>query len=236
MFGGIDQQLVDSTGRTSGGDDRGHRPPRRPYAADVQPAGAFSSWLDQLVAGQSSPQGTDVPCGTCTACCRSGYFIHVGADETRTLRRIPKALLVQAPGRPKGHMVMGYDEHGRCPMLVDDACSIYADRPQTCRGYDCRIFPAAGVSPEEDGQPLIAERSTQWEFETPTLRDRMQHAAVREAAVFLRTRGDVLPDGSVPHNATDLAVLAIKVHGAFVGRTEPDLDVLRDAVADGVRV
>ncbi|HET7720760.1 MAG TPA: YkgJ family cysteine cluster protein, partial [Acidimicrobiales bacterium] len=100
------------------------------------PAGRFSTWLVRI--------GVDVPCGTCTACCTSSQFVHIGPDERDTLSRIPKALLFPAPGQPKGHVVMGYDERGHCPMFVDGACSIYEHRPRTCRTYDCRVFPAAG--------------------------------------------------------------------------------------------
>jgi Fe-S-cluster containining protein len=104
----------------------------------------------------------EVPCGSCTACCRSSQFVHIAPDETRTLARIPAALLFPAPGQPKGHMVLGYDERGHCPMLVDDRCSIYTDRPRTCRTYDCRIFAATGVTPD---QPLVAEQVERWRFD-----------------------------------------------------------------------
>jgi uncharacterized protein len=79
-------------------------------AHDV-PAGRFSAWLGQI--------GADVPCGTCTACCTSSQFVHIEPDEAETLARIPRALLFPAPGRPKGHVLMGYDERGHCPMFVD---------------------------------------------------------------------------------------------------------------------
>ena len=51
---------------------------------------------------------------------------------------------------PKGNMLLGYDENGHCPMLIDDKCSIYEHRPITCRSYDCRIFPAAGIVAGDD--------------------------------------------------------------------------------------
>src|SRR5262249_61313433 len=98
----------------------------------------------------------------------------VRPDETRTLARIPKALLVPAPGLPKGHRVMGYDANGHCPMLVDNACSIYADRPQTCRTYDCRVFAATGIDPGD--KPLIRERADAWRFDYPTERDEAEQA------------------------------------------------------------
>ena len=88
--------------------------------------------------------GSEVPCDGCTACCTSSQFVHIGPDETDTLARIPRRLLFPAPRLPAGHVLMGYDENGHCPMLVDGACSIYEHRPRTCRTYDCRVFPAAG--------------------------------------------------------------------------------------------
>src|SRR5262249_23063586 len=128
------------------------KPSERIAAKDVTPAGDFSTWLAATRRALGSDADVDVPCGTCTAGCTASYFIHVRPDETRTLARIPKALLFPAPGLPKGHKVMGYGENGHCPMLVDNACSIYADRPQTCRTYDCRVFPASGIEP--DDKPL----------------------------------------------------------------------------------
>ena len=57
---------------------------------------------------------------------------------------------------------MGYDQDGCCPMLVDDACTIYASRPRTCRVYDCRLFAALGRV--NDDTPMIAARIRSWEF------------------------------------------------------------------------
>ena len=56
--------------------------------------------------------------------------------------------------------MLGHDERGHCPMLVDGACSIYDARPRTCRTYDCRVFAVSGIAP--DGQPDIAARVHRW--------------------------------------------------------------------------
>ena len=117
-----------------------------------------------------------VPCGACTACCTSSQFVHIEPDETETLAHVPAALRFPAPGLPKGHVVLGYDERGHCPMLVDGACSIYEHRPRTCRTYDCRVFAVTGVEPE--GQPAIAARVREWRFE---IDDRERWDAVRAA-------------------------------------------------------
>ncbi len=162
----------------------------------------------------------DVPCGECTACCRSSYFIHIAPDETAALRRIPAALRFPAPGRPKGHVLLGFDEDGRCPMLVDDRCSIYEDRPRTCRSFDCRVFAAAGLDPAEDGKPRIADRVRRWRFDVPTDADAGELAAVRAAAAFLRAHPESFPDGA-PGRASDLAAAALAVHRLFLAGATP---------------
>jgi len=121
----------------------------------------------------------DVPCGDCTACCRSSQFVHVDPDEADTLAHVPAALRFPAPGLRRGHVVLGYDDQGRCPMLGSGGCTIYEHRPRACRTYDCRVFAAAGVDPDA---PLIAERVRCWSFEYPADEDRAAHDAVRAAA------------------------------------------------------
>src|ERR1700722_153548 len=130
------------------------------------PAGNFFEWLRGAEASlRSGKGGTTVPCGTCTACCRSSMFIHIKPEEARTLRRIPKALLFPAPGLPKGNVLMGYNDKGHCPMLAGNRCSIYEDRPETCRNYDCRVFAATGVAADEQTQAEIAQRARAWVFQ-----------------------------------------------------------------------
>jgi uncharacterized protein len=178
------------------------------------PAGGFRSWLRQMQAALTGGAGSDVPCGTCNACCRAGYFIHVEADETDALARIPKQLLFPAPGQPKGNMLMGHDEHGRCPMLIDDACSIYAQRPRACRTYDCRVYGASGVVPEDSAAAAVRHRSLRWRFDYDDERDRVRHAALRAAAQFLRRHPECV--GGSTANATQLALSALKVHDVFL--------------------
>jgi hypothetical protein len=142
---------------------------------------------------------------------------------------------------PPGHVVMGYDERGHCPMLIDNECSIYEHRPTTCRTYDCRVFPAAGVEVDGD-QALIAQRARRWRFSFPTEADRIERDAVRAAVSFVREHRDVIPKERVPANPTQLAVLAIEIHGAFVRHEQetgqrsvaaPDAHVLRDQLLRG---
>lgn len=206
---------------------------------DDVPAGDFGPWLLQIGLAGQDRRGADVPCGDCTACCTSSQFVHVGPDERDTLARIPKRLLFPAPGRPKGHVLLGYDENGHCPMFVDGRCSIYEDRPRTCRTYDCRVFPATGLEPDSAEGMGISERSRRWRFGFPTRRDREMQAAVQAAAAFLRDNADRLPGGIVPRNPTQVAFLAIRIHEVFLDpEGEPDgapseiplLDVVEAAV------
>jgi hypothetical protein len=113
---------------------------------------------------------------------------------------------------------MGYDEHGHCPMLVDCGCSIYEHRPRTCRTYDCRIFAATGIELDEPEKRAIARRARQWRFEYPTDRDRVEQQAVRAAAQFVREDPDQLPGGAAPANATQHAVLAVRISATLARR------------------
>ena len=142
-------------------------------------AGEFSAWLDGFEGALRGEHGSVVPCDGCTACCRSSQFIHIEPDEADTIAHVPAELLVPAPGLPDGHVVMGYDEHGCCPMLVDDQCSIYEHRPRTCRTYDCRVFPATGIEPDPEVRPLLAARTRRWVFTYADEDARALHDALR---------------------------------------------------------
>jgi Fe-S-cluster containining protein len=204
---------------------------------DDLPAGRFSTWLGEIQGAIRGDRGSDVPCGGCTACCTASQFIHIGPDETATLAAIPAGLAFPAPGLPRGHVLLGYDQHGDCPMLVDNACSIYADRPRTCRTYDCRVFPATGIDAAEDGKGRIAERARRWRFDTPTDTDRTQQGAVRAAADFLAEHVDDLPPGTRPPTATARAVLALEIHDVFLrhegGDPTPLVELVQQVLGSG---
>jgi hypothetical protein len=188
-------------------------------------AGDFSAWLAGMVRALDGRADSDVPCAGCTACCTSSQFVHVGPDETDALAHIPVELQFPAPGRPHGHVVVGYDEHGHCPMLIAGACSIYEHRPRTCRTYDCRVFAAADVEPDDD-KPAIARRVRRWRFAFPDDGDRVAQRAVAAAAAFVRGRASGQPDALTAVNATQRAVLAVELHSAFLAVDEPEPDVL----------
>lgn len=194
----------------SGGDD-----------ATPVDAGSFVDWISNMRLAIRGESDADVPCGSCKACCTSSQFIHIAPDEDATLRRIPKALLFRAPGFPVGHLLLGFTNEGHCPMFVDNRCSIYEDRPRTCRTYDCRIFTATAVDASDDGRVDIARRTRAWQFTTDesgpvevTLR------AMKAAATFIRAHKTMIPPDLAPATATQLAVMAFAVHELFVAEND----------------
>lgn len=194
-----------------------------PIEEEELAAGAFSAWLVDMGRALRGEGQSDVPCGGCTGCCTSSQFIHIGPDELDTLAHIPTALLFPTPRRPRGHVLMGYDERGHCPMLIDGQCSIYDHRPKTCRTYDCRVFPASGLALDDDpDKAQIARRARRWRFDHPAELDSVEHAAVRAAARYLQQRRGDFGEGELPGNATQLAVLAIELHELFLGSADPD--------------
>jgi Fe-S-cluster containining protein len=203
-------------------------------------AGPFSSWLAATGRALAGDADASVPCDGCTACCTSSQFVHIAPDETDTLDHIPGELLFAAPGWPRGHVLMGYDEDGNCPMLHDGACSIYEHRPRTCRIYDCRVFAATGVELDDEAKVGIAQRAARWRFAFADDDDHAEHAAVRAAAAYVRDRRDAFPPDVSPRTATQRAVMAVGLHDAWLvvdaasGRrvvVEPAAAAVRDVVA-----
>jgi hypothetical protein len=197
------------------------------------PAGTFLLWLAAIRAAIREGQDSDVPCAGCTACCTSGQFVHIAPDETDTLAHIPGALLVPAPRQPPGHMVLGHDERGHCPMLIDGKCSIYQHRPRSCRTYDCRVFAATGVEVADD-MPQLGRRVRRWQFDHPTPADGVEHEAARAAGRYVEQRTDL-----ARLNPTQRAVLALEMQHHFLRReqptgpaevVDPDPDLLKEAV------
>jgi Fe-S-cluster containining protein len=217
---------------------RVHEVGRLPMTADDDDAGDFSTWVAEVRPAIRGERGIDVPCGSCTACCRSSQFVAIEPNEADTLAHIPEQLLFPAPQARRGVMVLGYDERGHCPMLVDDACSIYDHRPRACRTYDCRVFAAAGVIPED--KPDIARQVRGWRFGFGSAADRTRSDAVRAAAAFLADRPEVAPAGAGRVDASRRALMALEIHELFLQREEesgdltvvrPDANVVRAALA-----
>ena len=191
---------------------------------EALPAGDFSEWLRAMRSALAGGPGMQVACGECVGCCTSSYFIKVRPHEAAARQLIPSQHLIPSPGEP-GTLMMGYDDKGHCPMFGAGGCSIYANRPETCRTYDCRIFSAAGMK-AGDGRPVINERIARWRFEYSGTGLR-EHQAVMATASFLRQHVVRFPGGHIPSRPAEIAVLAVKAYPVFM--TEPASD--EDAAA-----
>ncbi len=198
-------------------------------------AGVFSVWLRDTEAALAEKREADVPCGPCNACCRTSHYIHVRPEDRRALKCLPRAYLSPAPDLPPGNLVLGFDQAGRCPMLVDGRCTIYADRPRACRTYDCRIYAAAGI---EADRPDIDAQARRWRFTFPAARDHEALDAVRAAVAFVRAHPEGFPSAAAHRQPLRVAVVAIAVHERFLERPQrpwrpPETDRRRvRAVAD----
>jgi hypothetical protein len=179
-------------------------------------AGSFRTWLNGARAVLRGGGAATVPCGDCVGCCTSSYFVHVRPEDTGARAVIPARLLVKAPGQPDGHFVVGFSNDGSCPMLNERSCSIYPQRPRTCRDYDCRIFAAAGIDAGGPDKAVINERVRAWTFIYDDDADRLAHLAVRTAAAFIGEHAASFPDRRGPSAPSDIAVLALKAYAVFL--------------------
>lgn len=208
-----------------------------PPSESVVAAGPFSAWLRQMRRSLLGNEGMDVPCGDCVGCCVSGYSVQLRPEDHRAAARIPATFVVSAPGFAKGHLTVRPLSNGLCPMLEEESkCSIYADRPQTCLDYDCRIFAAAGIDAGGDDKPVINKRVREWRFSYPEQTDQREHEAVRAAAAFIRDRRDSF-HVRVPAGPMGIAVFAIKAYSVFLDphlSTKNDESVAR-AIIEAVR-
>jgi Fe-S-cluster containining protein len=197
------------------------------------PAGNFSEWLRAMRSALAGGGDMAVACGDCVGCCTSSYYIKVRPHESRALAAIDSRFLSPAPGSRGGHL-MGFRENGHCPMFGASGCSIYRDRPETCRTYDCRVFTAAGMQAGGDDKSVINTRVASWRFEYPTEADRREQRAVLAAANFLRQHPVRFPGGHVPSRASDIAVLAVKTYEVFLDDPEDD-GTLAAAIVEAAR-
>lgn len=191
-------------------------------------AGSFDAWLTQFRASLRGTGGTDVPCGDCVGCCVSSYSILVRPEEAAARRAIGAQWLTPAPALGDSVSAMGYLPDGTCPMLRERHCTIYADRPQTCRDYDCRVFAAAGI---DAGKPAIDARVQAWRFTYASESEREAHRAIRAAAAFIREHGECLPELRLPKNPSGIAVLAAKSYELFLDDGVSALDAAALAAA-----
>jgi uncharacterized protein len=189
------------------------RPGRQIEEVAVE-AGGFAEWLHGMRAVLRGEHDAHVPCGDCVGCCVSSYAIPLRPTDRVALEHLPIKHL-HLPAAAGGLARMRYREDGTCPMLCAGGCSIYHDRPQTCRDYDCRIYAAAGLLPDGE-RPAISQRVQAWRFDTTAAKDAAAAAAVRRAALFIGSNAHLFPPAMRASSATAIAVLAVKTCELFL--------------------
>ncbi len=147
-------------------------------------AGEFGAWLLQARGALRGSGGSQVPCGDCTGCCTSFYSIEVRPSDAAALDLIPARALFRSQGSAAGNWTVKPNTDGTCPMLQCSRCTIYANRPQTCLDYDCRVFAAAGLSAGGADKAAINHRVSAWRFRFASEADRLAYAAIRAARRF----------------------------------------------------
>ncbi len=183
----------------------------------------FSIWLKEFTGALKGINDGSVPCGECVGCCTSSYFIHIKPTDRESIKHIPRELMFPAPGLPKGHYLLGYDDKGHCPMFKGGRCSIYSYRPETCRQYDCRIYPATGIFPDNE-KPEILRKAKGWNFDVSSSEDIEAIEAVRASSQFIEKYHDHFPKEFIPRNSPQQAVLAIRIHSEFIGIDSQEIE------------
>lgn len=171
---------------------------------------SVSQWVDDFTRHISEHEGIDVPCGDCAACCESSMFILLRPEDSAAKRAIPSELRFVAPGMPEGFEVMGYDQDGRCPMHRR-GCTIYAERPLTCRQFDCRVFPVTETTADEQSMQSIYRASQRMQFLPQTGED--QRLIQRLSRIAQVLHDDAKSSTStMPRHSSSRASMAIEVH------------------------
>lgn len=195
-----------------------------PHTVD---AGPFGAWLVQALRVLRGEAEADVPCGTCTGCCSSAYYIRIRPRDRVAVAGVSPAYFVRAAGMPPEEVLMGWRHDGTCPALECGRCTIYAQRPMTCRDYDCRVFVPAGLTAGDERKAVINERIRAWRFTFEGDGERRAFEAIGRAAAFIREKRALFPNAGrgVPTAPTGIAVLAMKTFDVFL---RVDIDSLAD--------
>jgi Fe-S-cluster containining protein len=154
----------------------------------------YSSWHRRWIKGQHEGAAS-VPCGDCTVCCRSFDEIPLtkGFDDFAAYRT-----------RPSQHYdvpVLEKNADGSCVHLVDGACSVYSNRPFTCRTFDCRIYhtlsenSVAHLPPDDTIKVLRETAQRRFAFVTKEPDD---HTFITRLNAAVQKVQEEQPDASVP--------------------------------------
>lgn len=81
-----------------------------------------------------------VPCGTCTECCRHREKVPLtDQDDVALYEGNTQWIHFRSDPPHIERLVLQHKKNGECIYLGEQGCTIYADRPQICRRFDCRV-------------------------------------------------------------------------------------------------
>lgn len=154
----------------------------------------------------------DVPCGTCTLCCRV-YRVPLAPWEDPA----DFAGLVEGDGHGGWRLRHGTD--GACINLVEGRCTIYERRPAACRAFDCR---SASLNPAAPGGQLaeIARRGRE-------MLEAFGEEAYLESLAASVTGNDGFRDEVVSRARAALACLAVRRQAEAHFSRHPGSDSVR---------
>lgn len=146
----------------------------RPEARDV--GMTIAEYL--TAGGRNGANGATVKCNGCSTCCYS-QFINI-FPERETPETLAVLDLIPMPERLNpleyGPLQIRKKADGSCVHLGANGCSVYHNRPTTCRQYDCRTLAVAGFTHfyqhGEKKEPI-------WKFREETTADEMLSLLIR---------------------------------------------------------
>lgn len=190
----------------------------RQYRAMLKP-GYQQRTLETVVPKDGAQMPVD--CAGCARCCRSAFLVKLRPEEAA---RLPHDVRDGA----------AYLQHrGRDCVMFDaetNRCSIYEDRPVSCRQYDCRPLWLAGLRNRQRGQE-INERLEAWRTEVHSDVDLGVVAVVWLKARSLYAQEENPDVGLIAGAAVMAATLMSDAELASIGRK-----ARRGGVADVIAV
>jgi hypothetical protein len=159
-------------------------------------------WYAQRVLTKQVTRESQVPCGTCTACCRTYNAVVLRPEEpTQGLKLVPgtRQLQKQADGMS-------------CVHLIDGRCEVYDKRPLACRDYDCRVWYFAGVMPPAQDSKLepLQQAIRRWRTHIETEDDALILYAMRRAAAAVGKANPGIGFEQVANQAFEMVPDALK--------------------------
>jgi hypothetical protein len=93
--------------------------------------------LDQLVFATTRSVWAGIDCTQCANCCREvkPEFSEDEIDRLAQRLELSREEFIAKYLEPSGDQIPWTTRTTPCPFLKDNLCSVYDDRPATCRGY-----------------------------------------------------------------------------------------------------